>query len=277
MSGISIFAEKKAKNEKISMITCYDYSTACVINKTNIDAILVGDSLGMIMQGNSNTLPVTVEDIIYHTKAVKRGAPNKCIIADMPFLSYHISPEDAVANAGKIIKESGADGVKLEGGIEVIEAVKAIIAAKIPVMAHLGLTPQSINVFGGFKVQGKDLQGAKNLIRDALALQEAGVFSFTFECVPTKLMELIQGKLSVPTIGIGAGSSTDGQVLVINDILGLCDSIRPKFVKTYAPVNEVILKAVNDYCQDVTNVTFPAVEHTFKINDDVLDALQENN
>ena len=210
MSGISIFAEKKAKNEKITMLTCYDYSTACIFNKSNVDSILIGDSLGMTYQGNSSTLPVTVDDMIYHAKAVKRGAKDKCIIVDMPFLSYHVSPEDAVRNAGRIIQQSGADGVKIEGGIEVLDAVKAIIAAKIPVMSHLGLTPQSINMFGGFKVQGKDITSAKNLIRDALAMQDAGVFAFTFECVPARLMEFIQPKLSVATIGIGAGNSTDG-------------------------------------------------------------------
>ena len=275
MSGISIFAEKKAKNEKITMLTCYDYATACIFNKSNIDAILIGDSLGMVFQGNSSTLPVTIDDIIYHTRAVRRGAPDKCIIAVMPFLSYHVSPEDAVRNAGKVIKESGADGVKMEGGIEILDAVKALIAAKIPVMGHLGLTPQSINVFGGFKVQGKDLDSARNLIRDALALQEAGVFSFTFEGIPAKLMTLVQSKLTVPTIGIGAGADSDGQVLVINDLIGMCDNMRPKFVKKYADVGEIILNAVNSYCSEVTSGIFPAAEHTFKINDEVIEALKK--
>ena len=274
MSGISIFAEKKAKNEKITMLTCYDYATACVFNKSNIDAILIGDSLGMVYQGNSSTLPVTVDDIIYHARAVKRGAPDKCIVADMPFMSYHVSAEDAVRNAGRIIKESGVDAVKIEGGIEILDAIKAIIAAKIPVMGHLGLTPQSINVFGGFKVQGKDLDSARNLIRDALALQDAGVFAFTFEGIPAKLMTFIQSKLTVPTIGIGAGSDSDGQVLVINDIIGMCDNMRPKFVKQYADVGSIILDAVNSYCSEVKAKTFPAAEHTFKISDEVIEALK---
>ena len=274
MSGISIFAEKKAKNEKITMLTCYDYATACVFNRSNIDAILIGDSLGMVYQGNSSTLPVTVDDIIYHARAVKRGATDKCIVADMPFMSYHVSAEDAVRNAGRIIKESGVDAVKIEGGIEILDAIKAIIAAKIPVMGHLGLTPQSINVFGGFKVQGKDLDSARNLIRDALALQDAGVFAFTFEGIPAKLMTLIQSKLSVPSIGIGAGADSDGQVLVINDIIGMCDNMRPKFVKQYADVGSIILNAVNSYCDEVRAKTFPAAEHTFKINDEVIEALK---
>ncbi|MBR6199158.1 MAG: 3-methyl-2-oxobutanoate hydroxymethyltransferase [Spirochaetales bacterium] len=274
MSGISIFAEKKAKNEKITMLTCYDYATACVFNRSNIDAILIGDSLGMVYQGNSSTLPVTVDDIIYHARAVKRGATDKCIVADMPFMSYHVSAEDAVRNAGRIIKESGVDAVKIEGGIEILDAIKAIIAPKIPVMGHLGLTPQSINVFGGFKVQGKDLDSARNLIRDALALQDAGVFAFTFEGIPAKLMTLIQSKLSVPSIGIGAGVDSDGQVLVINDIIGMCDNMRPKFVKQYADVGSIILNAVNSYCDEVRAKTFPAAEHTFKINDEVIEALK---
>ena len=273
MNSIKLFSEKKSK-EKISMITCYDYSTAAILNGTKIDSILVGDSLGMVFQGNESTLSVTVEEMIYHTKAVKKGAKDKFVITDMPFLSYQISPEDAVRNAGKIIKESNAEAVKLEGGEEIIGEVKALIKAKIPVMGHLGLTPQSVNVFGGYKVQGKSIEDARNIVKDALLLQDAGVFSIVLECVPYKLAKLITEKLDIPTIGIGAGKYTDGQVLVINDLLGMFEEIKPKFVKKYSNIGAVISESINNYIDEVNQSVFPSESQSFSISDEVIDILK---
>ena len=273
LNSIKLFSEKKSK-EKISMITCYDYSTAAILNGTKIDSILVGDSLGMVFQGNESTLSVTVEEMIYHTKAVKKGAKDKFVITDMPFLSYQISPEDAVRNAGKIIKESNAEAVKLEGGEEIIGEVKALIKAKIPVMGHLGLTPQSVNVFGGYKVQGKSIEDARNIVKDALLLQDAGVFSIVLECVPYKLAKLITEKLDIPTIGIGAGKYTDGQVLVINDLLGMFEEIKPKFVKKYSNIGAVISESINNYIDEVNQSVFPSESQSFSISDEVIDILK---
>lgn len=275
MKTINTFYEKKNKSQKITMITCYDYSTAKILNNTDIDAVLVGDSLGMVFQGNNDTLSVTVEQMIYHTKAVKKGIPEGFIVTDMPFLSYHVSPEDSVRNAGKIIKESGASALKLEGGKEIISSVKAIIDAKIPVMGHLGLTPQSFNIFGGFKVQGKNHAAARQIIEDALLLQECGAFSIVLECVPEKLAELITGLLHIPVIGIGCGNSTDGQVLVINDAVGISGNVKPKFVKQYSLVGDEILKSINQYISEVENVSFPDETHTFKIDDEIIEKLKK--
>ncbi|HOV14937.1 MAG TPA: 3-methyl-2-oxobutanoate hydroxymethyltransferase, partial [Spirochaetota bacterium] len=236
---IELFHKKKGK-EKITMLTCYDYSTAKFLNSSDIDAILVGDSLGMVFQGNNDTLPVTVDEMIYHAKAVRKGASDIFLVVDMPFLSYHTTTQDAILNCGRVIKESGANAVKIEGGEEIIDKVKGLVAAKIPVMGHLGLTPQSVNVFGGFKVQGKNLQDAKRILHDALLLQEAGCFSVVLECVPYKLAKLITEKLAIPTIGIGSGNVTDGQVLVINDIMGMFDDVTPKFVKKFGNVSQEI-------------------------------------
>lgn len=272
---IDLFGNKKLQADKITMLTCYDYSTARLVASSELDAILIGDSLGMVIQGNEDTLSVTVDDMIYHTKAVKRGALEKFIVTDMPFLSYHTDVRDAVINAGKIIKESGADAVKLEGGVEIIDKVKAILAAKIPVMGHLGLTPQSVNVFGGFKSQGKDLDGARQIIKDALLLQETGVFAIVLECIPVKLAELISKKLSIPTIGIGCGSVTDGQVLVINDAFGIYKEFTPKFVKHFSTVGDEMEKGIAAYIKAVQQVEFPAAEHTFMIDDNVITALEQ--
>ena len=221
MGDITLFRKKKLSGEKITMFTCYDYSSAKLLSETDLDVILVGDSLGNVIQGLDNTMPVTIEDMIYHTRAVRRALPDIFIVTDLPFLSYHVSKEDTVRNAGKIMKESGANAVKLEGGAEIIDSVKALIAAKIPVMGHLGLTPQSFQVFGGFKVQGKDYNTAKRIIEDALLLESAGVFAIVLEGVPEKLATLISKMLKIPTIGIGAGNNTDGQVLVFQDALGI--------------------------------------------------------
>jgi 3-methyl-2-oxobutanoate hydroxymethyltransferase len=267
------FLKMKANSEKITMLTAYDYSTAKIIDEAGIESILVGDSLGMTILGYDDTLKVTVEDILHHTKAVKRGVKNAFIIADMPFLSYHISIEETIRNAGRFIQEGGAQAVKLEGGSEIADKIEAIIKAQIPVCGHLGLTPQSVNMMGGFKVQGKTADAAKKLIDDALLLQEIGVFAIVLECVPAKLAKIVSEKLDIPTIGIGAGNECDGQVLVIQDMLGMYSDFTPKFVKKYATLNNDIDKAVKNYIDEVKNMSFPEEKHTFKIDDDVLSKL----
>lgn len=267
------FFEMKKNNEKITMLTAYDYSTAKLLDNAGVESILVGDSLGMTMLGYDDTLKVTVDDILHHTKAVKRGVKNAFIIADMPFLSYHISIEDTIRNAGRMIQEGGAQGVKLEGGREVSDKINALIDAKIPVCGHLGLTPQSVNMMGGFKVQGKSEEAAKMLIEDALLLQELGVFAIVLEGIPAKLAKIISEKLDIPTIGIGAGKECDGQVLVIQDMLGMYSDFTPKFVKKYATLNKDIEGAVSSYIKEVKDMSFPEKKHTFKIDDDVLEKL----
>jgi len=264
---------KRLNKEKISMLTAYDYSTAAMVDEAGIDMILVGDSLGMVFLGYENTLSVTMEDMIHHTKAVVRGTHNAMVVGDMPFLSYHISVSEAVRNAGRFVQEAGAQAVKLEGGQERIATVKAILDAQIPVMGHIGLTPQSVNQFGGFKVQGKDIETATKLIKDAVALDEAGVFSMVLEGVPTKLAKKITEEVSVPTIGIGAGHYCDGQVLVINDMLGMFKGHIPKFVKKFANLEPIIIAALRDYKKEVQEGTFPGEEHGFTINDDILEKL----
>lgn len=242
---------KKANGEKITMLTSYDYATAAMVDEAGIDLILVGDSLGMVVLGYENTLAVTMEDMLHHTRAVTRAVKNVMVVGDMPFLSYHISREEAVRNAGRFIKEAGAHAVKLEGGKERVDTVKAVLDAQIPVMGHIGLTPQSVNQLGGFKVQGKDLETARKLIEDAKALEEAGVFSLVLECVPTPLARKITEEISVPTIGIGAGPYCDGQVLVINDMLGMFKGHIPKFVKKYANLQPIIAEALKEYKREV--------------------------
>ncbi len=265
--------DKKAKQEKISMLTSYDYSTAGLVDQAGLDMILVGDSLGMVVLGYENTLAVTMDDMVHHTRAVVRGTKNAMVVADMPFLSYHVSTKEAVRNAGRFIQEGGAQAVKLEGGVERVEAVKAILDAQIPVMGHIGLTPQSVNQFGGFKVQGKDLETARKLLRDAQALDKAGVFSMVLECVPSALAKKITEEVSVPTIGIGAGPDCDGQVLVINDMLGMFSGFVPKFVKKYVDLQPLIMEALKAYKKEVEEGSFPGPEHGFTISDDVIDKL----
>lgn len=265
--------EKRLRQEKISMLTSYDYSTAAMVDAAGIDMILVGDSLGMVVLGYENTLAVTMDDMIHHTKAVARATSKSMVVGDMPFLSYHISPQEAVRNAGRFIQEAGAQAIKLEGGVERIDTVKAILDAQIPVMGHIGLTPQSVNQLGGFKVQGKDLDGAKKLIEDARAMEAAGVFAIVLECVPTQLAKKITEEVSIPTIGIGAGPYCDGQVLVINDMLGMFKGHIPKFVKKYANLEPLIMEALQAYKQEVEQGLFPAAEHGFTIKDDVLEKL----
>jgi 3-methyl-2-oxobutanoate hydroxymethyltransferase len=263
----------KARGEKIAMLTAYDYSMAKLLDDAGVDSLLVGDSLGMTMLGYENTLQVTMEDMIHHTKAVRRGTKNAFLIADMPFLSYHITVEEAVRNAGRFVREALTDAVKVEGGVEMAETIRAIVRAQIPVVAHIGLTPQSVNVFGGFKVQGKSFEQAKKLIEDALAVQEAGACAIVLECIPAKLAKVISEKLEIPTIGIGAGPDCDGQVLVIQDMIGMFKTFTPKFVKRFAGVGEQIEAAAEAYIREINSGAFPGPEHTFGMDDEVLEKL----
>lgn len=267
------FKESKAKKEKLTMLTAYDYSTAKIIDEAGINGILVGDSLGMVCLGYEDTLSVTMEDMIHHTRAVARGTKNTLVVGDMPFMSYQTSIYDAVVNAGRLIKEGRAQAVKLEGGIEVCDKIEAIVKASIPVMAHIGLTPQSVNAFGGFKVQGKDEEAAKNLIEAALAVEKAGAFAVVLECVPAKLAAIITERLSIPTIGIGAGVECDGQILVYQDMLGMYSDFTPKFVKKYETLGAKMNVAFKKYIEEVKDGVFPAEEHSFKINDEVIEKL----
>ena len=267
------FKQAKEQGKKLSMLTAYDYSMAKIIDESGVNGILIGDSLGMVIKGEEDTLSVTMDEIIYHTKAVKRGAKNALVVSDMPFLSYHVSIEQAVLNAGRLVKEGGANAVKLEGGANVAAQIKAIVDAQIPVMGHLGLTPQSVNAFGGFKVQGKDESAAKQLIEDAVLLEKAGVFSIVLEGIPEKVAELITKAVSVPTIGIGAGKHCDGQILVYQDMLGMFNDFVPKFVKQYANIGTVMREAIGSYVKEVEDGTFPEEIHTFKIDENELKKL----
>jgi 3-methyl-2-oxobutanoate hydroxymethyltransferase len=267
--------QMKAEGKPITMLTSYDYSMAKIVDDAGIDMILVGDSLGNVVLGYDSTLPVTMEDMIHHTKAVCRGASRAMVVADMPFLSYQVSKKDAVRNAGRFLKETGAQSVKLEGGQEVAEAVRAIVNAGIPVCGHLGLTPQSIHQMGGFKVQGKDIAAARKMIEDALAIEKAGAFCLVLECVPTPLAKLITEQLQIPTIGIGAGPYCDGQVLVVNDLLGLYPRFTPKFVKTYVNLHEHVTAALQQYREEVSARTFPGPEHSFGMSEEVLEQLKK--
>ncbi|MDU4861110.1 MAG: 3-methyl-2-oxobutanoate hydroxymethyltransferase [Terrisporobacter othiniensis] len=267
------FREAKVKNEKLTMLTAYDYSTSQAVDNSGINGILVGDSLGMVMLGYEDTLSVTMEDMIHHTKAVARGAKNSLVVADMPFMSYQTSVYDAVVNAGRLIKEGRAQAVKLEGGVEVAEHIDAIVKASIPVMGHIGLTPQSVNAFGGFKVQGKSEEAAKKLIEDALAVEKSGAFALVMEGVPSKLAAMVTEKLSIPTIGIGAGDKCDGQILVYQDMLGMFSDFTPKFVKKYENLGDRMRNAFATYIDEVKNGSFPSEEHGFKIDEEVIEKL----
>ena len=267
---VSTLLSQKQSGDKITMLTAYDFTTARIMDECGVNAILIGDSLGMVMLGYDNTLPVTMEDMIHHTAAVSRGAQNAFIVADMPFMSYQVSVQEAVINAGRLIKEGGANAVKLEGGAEVCEQIKAIVNASIPVVAHLGLTPQSVNVFGGFKVQGKNISNAKKLIEDALKIQEAGACAVVLEGIPAQLAQIITNKLLIPTIGIGAGNGCDGQVLVYQDMLGLTTGHTPKFIKRFAEAGEVMRKGIAEYISETKEGSFPAPEHTYAIDEEVI-------
>ena len=270
---VTTLQKQKEEGNPISMLTAYDYTTATLVEKAGIDAVLVGDSLGMTMLGLPDTLSVTMEDMIHHTLAVSRGLNETFLIADMPFLSYQTSMEDAVRNAGRLVKEGRAQAVKLEGGAKVCKQIEAIVRADIPVCAHIGLTPQSINAFGGFKVQGKTEEAARAIVEDAKAVERAGAFMVVLECVPAKLAAIVTESVSIPTIGIGAGAGCDGQVLVYQDMLGMFSGIAPRFVKKYATVGETMVEAFKAYDEEVKAKTFPAEEHTFPISDEIIEKL----
>jgi 3-methyl-2-oxobutanoate hydroxymethyltransferase len=256
--------QKKAEGRKITVLTAYDVPTAQIVDQAGIDVVLVGDSLGMVVQGLDSTLPVTMDEMLYHTRLVSRAVKHSMVVGDMPFLSYQTGIEEAVRNAGRFLKEAGAEAVKLEGGAAVAPAIKAIVAAGIPVMAHIGMTPQSVHMFGGFKVQGRDEAAREKILADAQAVQDAGAFSVVLEAVPEALAKAVGSTVRIPTIGIGAGPHCDGQVLVLHDLLGLFDRFTPKFVKHYANLKEQAVAAVQQFRQDVESGAFPSEEHSFK-------------
>lgn len=270
---VSTVQKQKERGEKIAMLTAYDYSTAKLMDESGIDMILVGDSLGMVMLGYEDTISVTMADMIHHTAAVSRGTKDALVVADMPFMSYQTSVYDAVSNAGRLMKEGRCQAVKLEGGKTLCPQIKAITEASIPVMAHIGLTPQSVNALGGFKVQGKSEEAARKLIEDAKAVEAAGAFAVVLECVPAKLASMISEMLTIPTIGIGSGGGCDGQVLVYQDMLAMFSDFKPKFVKHFADVGSMMKSGFQAYMEEVKAGSFPAEEHTFRIDDDVIEKL----
>ncbi len=270
---VTSMLQQKERNEKITMLTCYDYSMAKLMDASGIEILLIGDSLGQVMLGYPDTLSVTMEDMIHHTKAVSRGVTSSFVLTDMPFMSYQTSVYDALTNAGRLVKEGHANGVKLEGGEAVCPQIRAIVDAGIPVCAHLGLTPQSVNSFGGYKVQGKSREDAKRIMKDAKAVEEAGASLLVLECVPAKLAEEITNALRIPTIGIGAGSGCDGQVLVYQDMLGMFSDFKPKFVRQFANVGEVMKQAFADYIKATKDGSFPQEEHSYSTPDEKIDKL----
>jgi 3-methyl-2-oxobutanoate hydroxymethyltransferase len=272
-NSISTFISAKQTSDKLTMLTAYDYSMAKLIDECGVNGILVGDSLGMVCLGYKDTLSVTMEDMLHHTKAVVRGTVNALVVADMPFMSYQASIYDAVKNAGRFIQEAGAQAIKLEGGAVVCPQIEAIVNAQIPVMGHIGLTPQSVNMFGGFKVQGKSLDDAKKLIEDAKKIEAAGAFAIVLECIPSKLADIISKEISIPTIGIGAGGGCDGQILVYQDMLNMFSDLKPKFVKNFANVGDLMRDGFKLYVKEVSEGTFPSDKHCFKINDEILNKL----
>ena len=270
---VTTLQEQKNNGEKISMITCYDYSTAKIMEEAGVNTILVGDSLGNVMLGYEDTLQVTMEDMIHHCAAVSRAVENTFVVCDMPFMSYQADVSDAVRNAGRLVQEGRANMVKLEGGVEVCPQIEAIVKASIPVCAHIGLTPQSINAFGGYKVQGRTEAAAKKLIEDAFAVEKAGASMVVLEGVPAKLAKMVTEKLSIPTIGIGAGKDTDGQVLVMQDMLGMFKDFVPKFVKQFANMGDVMKEAFESYIKEIQDGTFPGEEHTYDIDEEIIEKL----
>lgn len=266
------FEKMKQAGEKISMLTAYDYPSAQLVEEAGVDTILVGDSLGMVVLGYDSTVPVTVEEMIHHTKAVRRGAAQTFVAADMPFMSY-ATIDSALINAGRLIKEGGADAVKLEGGIDIVPIVQSLTRAGIPVVGHIGLTPQTANQLGGFKVQGRDLESATQLVKDGQAIEQAGAFLLVLEAIPRQVAKQVSGALRIPTIGIGAGAECDGQVLVFHDILGLFKRFTPKFVKQYAELRSDCVNAIQQYHSEVKTGLFPSEEHTFGLSDEVIQKL----
>ncbi|MCA1063159.1 3-methyl-2-oxobutanoate hydroxymethyltransferase [Rossellomorea sp. AcN35-11] len=273
MKQTTDFLKMKKEKQKISMLTAYDFPSARIAEEAGIDVILVGDSLGMVVLGYDSTVPVTVEDMIHHTKAVQRGANDTFIVTDMPFMSYHLSREETLTTAARILQQGGAHAVKVEGGDHVIDHIQSLTSAGVPVMAHLGLTPQSVGVLGGYKVQGKTADTAKKLIADALKCEEAGAFALVLECVPKQIAKEISEVLTIPTIGIGAGNETDGQVLVFHDLVTYGVDRVPKFVKQYSNVSETIHNSIKSYIDEVRRESFPTDDHSFHMRDEELDAL----
>ena len=274
---VTVLDVQQAKEEgrKLVMVTAYDYPLGLLADEAGMDIVLVGDSLGMVVMGMQGTVAVTLEHMIHHIKAVVRGCKGPLIVGDMPFMSYNISVQEADRNAGRLVKEGGCEVVKLEGGVDFAPTIHAIVNAGIPVMGHIGLTPQTASALGGFKIQGKDASAAKQIIDDAKAIEDAGVFSIILEAVPAPLGKLLSEAVKVPVIGIGAGADVDGQVLVFHDVVGLFDRFVPKFVKQYANVRKVMLDALNEYKQEVAAVNFPAPEHSFKMPDEALEQLKK--
>ena len=266
----------KQKGENIAMLTAYDYTTAKIVDEAGVPLILVGDSLGMVILGYESTIPVTMDEMIHHTKAVVRGTKNAMVIGDLPFMSYHLTIEQALSNAARFIQEAGAQAVKLEGGVNVADKVKKIVDCGIPVMGHIGLTPQSINQLGGHKIQGKDIETARKLMADAKALEEAGAFAVVLETVPAPLAAFISKSISIPTIGIGAGVGCDGQVQVVSDILGLFTDFVPKHAKQYAKIAELMSEAVSKYYDEVKSGLFPTEKQSFSMDESIIDELKKN-
>ncbi len=271
---INQIKDMKQKGEKITMLTAYDYSTAKIIDEVGIPLILVGDSLGMVVLGYESTIPVTMEEMLHHTKAVVRGTKQTMVVGDMPFMTYHISIDDALKNAARFIQEGGAQAIKLEGGVTVAEKVRKIVECGIPVMGHIGLTPQSIHQFGGFKVQGRTPEAAVKMLKDAQALEEAGAFAIVLETVPTSLATLVTQKIGIPTIGIGAGIGCDGQVQIINDILGSYTDFVPKHTKQYAKLTDIMSSVITEYYNEVKAGSFPTAKQSFSMDESILAELK---
>lgn len=272
---LSEIRSMKTEGKKISMLTAYDSSMASLLSSCDVDMLLVGDSLGMVMLGYDSTVPVTMDEMLHHAKAVRRGASDTFIIGDMPFGAYHTGERDAVKNGIRLLKEAGCDAVKLEGGLAMCGVVRALVSAGVPVMAHIGLTPQTASQLGGYKVQGKGLDDARRLLAEAKGLEEAGAFGVLIECIPDKLAQVISESISIPTIGIGAGNSCDGQVLVTHDLLGMFDKFTPKFVKKYTDLSPVIKKSIQQYNSEVKAGSFPGPEHSFSSECDYRQLLTE--
>jgi 3-methyl-2-oxobutanoate hydroxymethyltransferase len=273
---VQTFRHRKEKHKKISMVTAYDYSTAKIVDEADIDGILVGDSLGMVCLGHTNTLQVTMEDMIHHAKAASNGTKNALLVVDMPFMSYQTSAYDAVVNAGRLVQKGHAEAIKMEGGEEIVDQIKACVKAQIPVMGHLGLTPQSIHSFGGYKIQGKTLHACQKMNHDATLLEEAGVFAIVLECIPSELAQMISEKLSIPTIGIGAGVHCDGQILVFHDMFGLYSEMSPSFAKMYENSGSLMKTKINQYIQEVQKGIFPSKENSFPMDSSLLKQMQSD-
>lgn len=272
-NSVLTFRKKKKDGQKITMLTAYDFTMAKLINDSGIDSVLVGDSLGNVMLGHEDTVSVTLDDMLRHCLAVSRACDKAMVVVDMPFMTYQVSVTETLHNAGRLMKEGRANAVKLEGGTRVCPQIRALTEAGIPVMAHLGLTPQSINTFGGYKVVGKTKETAERLLEEALAVQEAGAFALVLECVPYKLSELVSKKLQIPTIGIGSGAGCDGQILVAQDMLGMTHGFSPKFVKVFAPVGDMIKTAISDYINEVENGTYPNEDYSYSMGDEIIETL----